>query len=221
MKTLKNTKTAINTLCVIIISILTLSTILPGIAFAKGISDGFINNPESDRILETRTPVDVLVVKENTYDITPQVAVRMEKGEDIPAVIDRMRLLVPDDRFNSSLQWVNICIMLVIICTFIYLVIELIKFVVNINKGIIFESSNVKRIFRFGWCILLIATLQCAGGIIDDLMVSSIGRTSDGESLTTAWTIPWANFLVGTFALLLAQVWKMGLKMKAEQELTI
>lgn len=221
MKTAKINKTAINILCVIIVSILTLITVLPCITFARGVIDGMNISKESDMILSTRTPFEVVIVKENNYEITPQVGVQMAEGENIPAAVERLRMLVPNDRFNEHLLWINVLIFILISITFIYIVVEMIRFVININKGKIFESKNVKLIFRFGIGILIIAVLQCTSGIIQDTIASAIGLTSDGEKLTAPWSIPWANFLVGTFALLLAQVWKMGLRMKAEQELTI
>lgn len=99
--------------------------------------------------------------------------------------------------------------------------IEFIKFIININKGYIFDNKNVKRLKRFSYYLISISVLKCVAGVIEDCLFSQLGLEMDGYSISSYWLLPWGTLLLGLLSLLMAQVWSRGIEMKEEQELTI
>ncbi len=85
----------------------------------------------------------------------------------------------------------------------------------------IFDSTNVVRLARIGWMLIAAGLLEVCSGISQTFLVGAIGFVSDGYMLKASWLPPFSEMLLGLFALMLAAIWKRGLAMQKEQELTI
>lgn len=211
-------KTSINTLCVIIILILA-SNVLTALwtgfhAFLSG-----YNAPlDTEEVL---TPVRVAMNHYRTASIAPSDTVYLDGGHTYSAMVDRATIMLPDHSFWIGAQIVDSVCIVAIIVLLVLLIIQFVKFIVNINKGLIFEFVNIRHLRRFGVYLLVIAALQCLMGLTNDYAISRLGLTSCGVALTSAWTLPWSDMLFGCLALLMAQIWTRGLRMREEQELTI
>ena len=96
-----------------------------------------------------------------------------------------------------------ICLFILGIISFI----KFIKFILNINKGNVFDKKNIpllrwigcSYIYIFVYCFVLNSIIEC-----DEW----IGAGTD-------------TFVLGTFCLIIAEVFAIGIKLKEEQDLTI
>lgn len=212
-------KTSINILCILIIAILAGSILVPGVAFIDGFTAGF--NDAGTSTVESHTPIRVQYNSPTKDMFRPDSTVKSQDGSEYAIAHRTGIILVPDEKIPSWYEAITCIFVLVEFILFIMLVVELIQFLININHNRIFDMRNVKRIRRFGIYLIIIAVLQCANGLTDVMVVYSFNIYSGTSPLTAIWTIPWSNLLIGMIALLLSQIWKMGLEMKKEQDLTI
>ncbi len=135
-------------------------------------------------------------------------------------VIHKGIVMVPENMVHSDFVW-RIIIYALMFIAFILLMIDFVKFIININKGKIFDKRNISYLNRFGLYLIAIAFLDCIDGFVKEYYFNLVGLTMNGYEITSDWEIPWATFLLGLLALLLARVWKVGMNIKEEQQLTI
>lgn len=216
---------SINILSVLIILILAGSISLPvylGVqSFLYGFKEG-LESAESDKPMK---------FEDATFDVAfnPQVSViyqqndsiTFKSGDTYPFVIMRGLVSVPDKKVANTRSIVNVIVNIAIFALFIALVVDLIKFVVNVNRGVYFESKNMKRLCRFGCYLLIMAALECVGGICDDYFLSTLNLKLTGYFISSYWNIPFGTTLLGLLALMMANVWQRAISIKEEQELTI
>lgn len=211
-------KTSINALCVIIILILAsnvLTTLWTGVqAFVSGYN---APNPSGELL----TPVRVAMNHYRTASIAPSDTVYLDGGKTYAAMVDRATLMMPDHSFWIGAQIIDSVCIVAVIVLLVLLIIQFVKFIVNINRGLIFEYVNIRHLRRFGVYLLAISAVQCIMGLANDYAISRLGLSSCGVALVSAWTLPWSDMLFGCLALLMAQIWTRGLRMREEQELTI
>ncbi len=211
-------RTSINVLCVVIILILAsnvLTTLWTGI-------QAFIAGWNAPIVAETTLmPVRVALHHYHSAPIAPGDTVYLDHDQVFPAMVDRATLMMPDHSVPLGVQIVDCVGILVILTLLVLLVIQFLKFIVNINRGLIFEYANIRHLRRFGIYLIGISLMQCVMGLSNDYAISLLGLSSYGVPLTSAWTLPWSDMLFGCLALLMAQVWTRGLRMREEQELTI
>ncbi len=217
-------RTYINLLCILIIVVLAASVIVPSIAMTAAFTYGFqeglkdAGNPELEQTISNSSPISVVMPN---YELpTPNDSIKFDNGHTLPAYHQTMIIYVPDNRYSVTAQigvagFGILCVIAAIIAA-----IQVVKFVIKINKRIIFDRSNIRHLSIMGICLLSIAIMQILSGLIKEGVVAVLG-TSGGMSLTANWTIPWSNMLLGLLALLMAQIWRRGLQLKEEQELTI
>ena len=118
-----------------------------------------------------------------------------------------------DSIFLSLLDWV------VTICL-IYAIVQFAKMIRNIHRNIIFDWANVKRLRRLG--ISLILSFCCSTAIIaiNNYLVSQVISLKD-SSFSISFQLSDPTLLIGFTALLFAEIFAIGLKMKEENDLTI
>lgn len=227
-------KTYINALCILIIVILAGSILAPafylGNAFLAGWTSGMdqsgvssdeLNKINDNNSLDAYVPIDICFNADLRTVISSQDSLMFDNGETYPLVLSRGTVMVPEEKWGMELSWLTLSLYILSFVLFVLLMIEFIKFIININKERIFVPKNVVRLRRFGWYLISIAGLRCAAGIIEDRMFSNLGLTLSGYDPSSYWAFPWGNLLIGLLALLMAQVWARGLEMKEENELTI
>lgn len=231
-KTVK--KTSINILCILIILLITGSVVTPmlylGEVFFAGFQEGYtqktaldngeisetdIYNPSEVDLVDMYFKPDLSKLIHSTDSIT------FNNGKTYEMIHMRGTVIIPAENQGTNYSWiVNI---LYIICLVLYmlLLIQFIRFIVNINRGNIFDNKNVTRLRRFALYLISISVIKCINGLIEDNMLSTMHLHLDGYSLSTYWEMPWDTMLLGLLALLMAQVWSYGLQLKEEQSLTI
>lgn len=212
-------KISINALCIIIIAILAtniLTTIWSG---TMAFLDGW--KAADNKFVEQSIPLNIQVPRSPDMRFVPTDTATLDGDKVFPAIVKRATIFVPSHESPSQLRIFNSICMLGQLVLLMMLIAQFIKFIVNINKGLIFEYVNVVHLRRFGIYLILIALLQCAIGLCDDYSVRLMGLTNDGLPVTSGWSMPWTDFLFGCLALLMAQIWTRGLRMREEQDLTI
>lgn len=225
-------KISINLICALIIVILGASIAAPlfkiGNIFYAGFMEGFTSAGNGDSEIATElmayedsAPVDIEFVPDIPTMLAGNDSIAIGTSAKYPVILDRASVLVPEKELSSPLSWTTTIFYIVSLVLFILLMIEFIKFIININKGVIFDEKNVKRLTRFSYYLISIAILRCAVGIIEDIMISNINLEFKGYTISAYWSIPWSTLLLGLLALLMAKVWSRGLDMEKEQELTI
>lgn len=218
--------TGINLLCGLIILILAASVCMPVYkcieAFSYGFSEG-MKQAESEELnaLDMYVPVAIEFqpTAENYY--SPTDTVSLGDKSRYPMLLSQATLMIPSDKVNTGAYVSKLLLSLVSIVLVIVLIVAFIKFVVSINKGQIFELKNVKRLARIGVLLLTLSLLAIGMGVCDIVMANEVCHQADGYSLNAAWSIPFADAMLGLLALMLAAIWRKGLALQSEQELTI
>lgn len=102
----------------------------------------------------------------------------------------------------------------------IWSIVLFVKIIVAINRSDIFNWRNVRRLRRLG--ILLIVGFGCSL-LAEYLSLCNLREVLSLQNydLTLSDTVDITTFVLGLTALIVAEVFAIGLKMKEEQELTI
>ena len=201
-----------------------------GEVFLAGINDGYEqgNNVENINLSDKKAyePYETNMVDLN---FKPEISTLMHSsdsitfnnGDKFQIIQSRSVLIVPKDKWIANYNWGVDILYLACLVLYVLLLVQFIRFIININRGNIFDSKNVTRLRRFAWYLISISVLKCAAGLIEDYMLSKLDLHIDGYSLSSYWEMPWDTMLLGLLALLMAQVWSYGLQLKEEQSLTI
>ena len=124
-----------------------------------------------------------------------------------------------DSIFLSLLDW------MVMICC-IYAIVQFVKMIRNIHRNIIFDWANVKRLRRLGFSLILCFCCSLVTFAINNHLVSQAISLKDCDfSIAFQFSDPTLliglTLLIGFTALLFAEIFAIGLKMKEENDLTI
>ncbi|MDR0896117.1 MAG: DUF2975 domain-containing protein [Prevotellaceae bacterium] len=99
-------------------------------------------------------------------------------------------------------------------------VIMFIRLVIAINQSDIFSWKNVKRLRRLGYLLLIAfgcSTLSAFIGLYNFAKIFAV----PGYSFVWTELVAVTNLLLGLSALIVAEVFAIGLRMKEEQDLTV
>lgn len=218
-------KTSINLLCILIICILSVSVLLPAYYLGARFTEGFVMGYEmAGTEAEVKTEVsalDVYFEPSSELVIFPKDSITFDDGRRLPVVVKQASVIVDRKCLSSAPIWISGgCTVLSLVC-FVLLLVEFVKFIVNINRGQIFVEANVKRLRRFSYCLITIALLGIISGVSQESLVSSMGLTLEGYKVSAYWVLPLGNLLFGLLALLVAQVWSQGIMLEEELRLTV
>ncbi|MCF2599004.1 DUF2975 domain-containing protein [Phocaeicola barnesiae] len=109
---------------------------------------------------------------------------------------------------------------LVVIVGFIYTTVYFCKLIVQINRNIVFDWTNVKYLRRIGWGLIAIFFCAFVSVWITNYQLSQVVALKGTEfNLLLAFSDP--TFILGFIALLAAEVFALGLRLKQENDLTI
>lgn len=220
----------VNSLCLLIIIILSCSVLQPlylaCTSMFYGVRDGWSDTRQIENTIEVpSTAIDVAFNPEHEILFTPADTITFSKGDQytqpMQMVMTRATVMVPDNLYPQGYIIFSIFLNLAILMLLVALIVELIKFIHHINKGEYFQLRNYRHLLRFGLYLLFIALLQLVVGFADDYVFSTLHFELSGYKLSTYWMIPWSNLLIGLISLLFAKIWKKAIQLKEEQELTI
>lgn len=215
---------SINILCGLLLITLTVMIAVPLVRLSSLFMAGFVSgwtDAEVECPPDSFSAVDIRLEPDLATVINPTDSLAFDSGRAYPHVIGMTTLSVPESEMSPWLSAVTVAMYVCIITLFILLMIQLIRFILNINKERIFVNDNVKRLKRFGWYLLGISALTCIAGLTKELMLRGMGLQLQGYTLSAYWNFPWTYLLLGLMSLLMARVWERGIKLKEEHELTI
>lgn len=118
-----------------------------------------------------------------------------------------------DSIFLSLLDW------MVMICC-IYAIVQFVKMIRNIHRNIIFDWANVKRLRRLGLSLILCFCCSLVTFAINNHLVSQVISLKDCD-FSIAFQFSDPTLLIGFTALLFAEIFAIGLRLKEENDLTI
>lgn len=215
-------KKRLNILCLMVFVVVGISFIPVVYGIAIGFSAGF----SADASGNSLNNIDRMVAGEQIV-LTPSYLNDLAAGTIRNEVTGKETTIWPEhiivDQAISYPAWYewtnNICRLLTIVALLVIVVLFL-KLIVRVNRGQVFEWSNV-RLLRWLGCIELIAsivmtTLQIYGASIANEQFAVKGFVPDYFNYISTMELS-----VGLVALIVAEIFAVGLKMKEEQELTI
>lgn len=185
-----------------------------GTSFVRGFMDGW--NSHDSNPTEHVMFLDVHLTPEVSGSTVGQL-INEKTGEVIPANIRSATLSMAPDSLFLTFETISAFIL---IGTIIMIAVYFIKIVVAVNRSIVFDWINVKRIRYMGIGLLVVFVLDFGNFIYSKLLVDRLieiegYRTIGDESFSFLY------FILGLSALLIAEVFAIGLRLREEQELTI
>ena len=204
-------KRRLNILCVIVLLVLGYSvletTYYVGLGIKAGIEKGFDSK------------IDAKVPKDLGGDILIDSVYNEKTGEYVPAAYGQMIVSVNTQPSVLS-RIVSLLILILNYVAIVWAVVLFIRLIVSINKSDIFNWKNVRRLRRLG--VLLIIGFVCTF-LLAFLSFHNVEKVFSvtGYSLSMADMVHITSLVLGISALIVAEVFAIGLKMKEEQELTI
>lgn len=211
-------KALINFTSIVIIAILAFSVFSPILSMVSGLNDAMVHD---DTMIETYTPVEIKMQSSMRTMLEPTDTIVFDNSEAYPMVVQGAVVMIPDSKV--SMAPVNIFMIgyILNVVLFIALLVFFVRFIIRVNKGIIFERLNIRLLWRIALCLIAMSVLSIVSGIADMMTVSSLNLTLEGYELGANWTFPWTTLMLGFLSILMAEIWTRGLKLKEDQDLTI
>jgi hypothetical protein len=124
------------------------------------------------------------------------------------------------DRGSIVLQMILMLLNLISYFFYVWSVVYFFRFIRNINKNIIFDKRNIIQLRKLGWGFIIVFFTTLIASYLDFYDMTKY------FSLGYAEIKPYHPFastevFMGLTALLFAEVFSIGIKMREEQELTI
>lgn len=217
-------KNRLNFLCVIVLLVLSYSIIETAYYFSLGVGAGIEKSTHYADEKELQKYVNIqlveLVPDYKNYDSFLIDSVFNEKSSSYaPASYGRM--IVSVDTHQGKLSSITLGLIgLVVPITMVWALVLFIKVIIAINRSNIFNWRNVKRLFRMGvlliicFCCKFLSSYIALHEIREEFSVSGYSLSMPDFTETT-------TLLLGLLALIVAEVFAIGLRLKEEQDLTI
>lgn len=142
-----------------------------------------------------------------------------KSGTFVPASYSSMAVSV-DTHASVGERVINLLLIYLHLGLSVWAVVLFIRLIISINKSVIFNWRNVRRLRRLG--IALIASFCCVlTGAYLDLVSVRESFSLHGYDLSISEMVSITTLVLGLCSLIVGEVFAIGLKMKEEQELTI
>ena len=188
------------------------------LAFKEGTIEGIRmaqNEMQENRLSEsffiTLEPVDFLKM--------PNTLLNVKSGELLSTRIREAVVSVPVIKKTIAYSFWNTFCSFFYIAGMIIVLYSFIKIIIAVNKSVIFEWINVKRLRRMGIGFLLMFVSDIITSVIYKYAVLKIVEIENYEIINRTYN--GSILLLGIIALLVAEIFAVGLRLKEEQELTI
>lgn len=203
-----------------------MSVLLPAFYIGASFTEGFCKglemaDKESSMAQIGQQTVDIYFVPSTEQMLAPTDSISFDDGRKFPMVVKQAAIVTDSTAGSSAVQWISGISYFLSLVFCVFLVIEIVKFVVNINRGEVFVAKNVKRLRHISICFIAISLLIVISGVAQEYLLGSMNLTLSGYQLSAYWIIPWSNLLLGLLALLIAQVWSRGIALEEEQQFTV
>ena len=190
------------------------------IAFVDGFKEG-LNSSKKDEVslqIET-TDLFILELEPAAELAKPTPLLNVKSGEWIPSRIQTVVIeMSPSNKSGWMMVWTCVCAVLfitgIVMCVYNFL-----KIIFAVNKSVIFEWINVKRLRRIGIGFVVMFLSNMLLMFTNYLLASKVIELADYTIRKTVFE--GSLLLLGMTAFLIAEVFAVGLRLREEQELTI
>lgn len=217
-------KKQLNIICVLVFLSLGIS-LLPHIyAMGKGFTAGFKEGLNEAKEMKGdfpnvshKSPVELFLMPEFGGNVIPLKNLKTGKMLDVQMV---SAIVWMDGHTRVIPGFVFAILELVYMVTVIWAVICFYKLINTINRQIIFDWINVRRLNKLGILLLvsavvtIIINLLNYYSVIEDIVL-------EGHSMNFFEVFNTINLILGLIALLVGRIFAMGIRLREEQELTI
>ena len=148
----------------------------------------------------------------------PDKLLNKKNGQLLPARINNAMIKAPIEISGSNMLWTLICSAFVI-AGFITAAFNFLKIILAVNKSVIFEWINVKRLRRMGIGFVLMFVVGAILAYIEKYAVSELIDIENYKIINSPYD--GGILMFGVISFLVAEIFAVGLRLKEEQELTI
>ncbi|MCF3652488.1 DUF2975 domain-containing protein [Synoicihabitans lomoniglobus] len=159
----------------------------------------------------------------NGYEIklttsVPPLTLQSATGEPVEIEIESATAIIPLYQAAPSLQVVSIFGIFILFGLVACGLIQVRRFLGSIKTGQPFVAANAQRLRNLAWIIV-------AGGLVDPIIYGLTGALAHQSFPDFAFRLslagPFNAFFYGVIIFIIAEVFKIGVQMKEEQDLTV
>ena len=214
-------KKRLNLFCVLIFVVIVCDLLSMSNTFVAGFTAGMKHGTERRPLTET-SPANYCYISLLPVEMTGENAVTVaDKGADKRYEVWPTQLIVPMKEGHGLGSVVfKMAYTLLYGLAGVAALVAFILFVRNVNRNAIFTRKNITLLRMVGWCLVATGIIATADGCYDTYLarqsLSLTGYVADYGSAANVTSV-----IFGLFAVVVAEAFAIGLKMKEEQELTI
>lgn len=213
-------KRRVNIICTLIFLAISFSLISSFINSLSAMKAGFMEGQSvaaEDRNRDTSAFLTLVPIDESEY---PDSLYNNVTQQWMPASHSNTLVRIPANDVNK-LHWVITGLLATVFTvSIITFLVVFIRIIIAINKSVIFDWSNVRKLRIAGACLLVSFISGC---LTQYLMIESYTKIIDipGYIISQRDTFDSSFLIWGLISLLVAEVFAVGLRLQEEQELTI
>jgi len=149
----------------------------------------------------------------------PDEIVNKNNGKILPMRVYHAMVKVPVERQNI-LNLIGVFLgSIFIIAGFIMVVFNFLKIIIAVNKSIIFEWINVKRLRRMGIGFAIVFVVSSISAFIQNNTIMKLVEFENYKIINPSYE--GGILFLGIIAFFVAEIFAVGLRLREEQELTI
>lgn len=211
-------KRRLNILCLLVVIVLSYSLLETGYYIVSGFNAGFEMSQTPEGLKKASGVKAISLMSSNLSQFQDSVY-NVKTGSYVPAMYGHLVVSVPVKE-NQRSMLITAAIQMLSITASVVAIIMFIKLIIFINRSIIFDWRNVRRLRWLGVMLILhylclLISYQMTGWELEEVFALS-GYTFHQSNLASILTL-----VLGIVSLIVAEVFAIGLKIKEEQDLTI
>ncbi|MDR2920201.1 MAG: DUF2975 domain-containing protein [Tannerella sp.] len=149
----------------------------------------------------------------------PDSIVNMKTGEWVPTRITETYVRVPKaEGLSMDLLWIFPA-SIILIGGFIMIVFNLVKIILAVNKSIIFDWVNVRRLRRIGIGFVIMFVVNIVISLLHNTLALKSLEFENYDIINSSYD--GGILMFGMIAFLVAEIFAVGLRLKEDQDLTI
>ena len=215
-------KKRLNILCLLVMLVFCYSVFESAYYISSAFVDGFragMNHVDNkEQFQKTNNMKSIALFPDNFANLKDSVY-NEKTGGFVPAIYGKLVVSV-NTPVNIWLKFITMMCNFIGIFTMIFSVVFFAKLIIAINKSRIFDWKNVRRLRWLGAILILNFICSAFPAYISAYELSGVFSIS-GYSVNLSGLVSKLTLVLGLVALIVGEVFAIGLKMKEEQDLTI
>ena len=189
--------------------------------FAEGYKEGYdaVKNMDESAQKEKNDVFFLELRPVNGITARPSALLNQKSGEWMPASLSSVKVSIPSAAKSGWMKFWKVAGVLLFMAGFIMCGFNFLKVIFAVNKSVIFEWINVKRLRRTGLGFIVLFLSGIMLELPNHLLATTAIELADYSIKRSI--IEGNTLLLGMITLLVAEVFAVGLRMREEQELTI